>query len=192
MRTIPHIEQEFKASVTRKLASLNRIHAPACSCARFKDRAGIVRVHDLYAGACDLALSANKLRRTQTTSWWALDEAPEWIARQLGHTSTEMLFRVYSRYVPNLTRQDGSAMERLLASRMSTGANVQPSNPAVPAKVLPQLVHPKLRGITGGRAIGQKSGRTNALPDYFGDAEPQPPPQWQRTAMAPACWPALT
>jgi integrase len=32
----------------------------------------------------------------------------------MGHTTTEMLFRVYSRFVPNLTRQDGSAFERLL------------------------------------------------------------------------------
>ncbi len=32
----------------------------------------------------------------------------------MGHTSTEMLFRVYSRFVPNLTRQDGSAFESLL------------------------------------------------------------------------------
>jgi hypothetical protein len=29
-----------------------------------------------------------------------------------------MLFTVYSRYVPNLTRQDGSAMENLLRSRL--------------------------------------------------------------------------
>ena len=34
-----------------------------------------------------------------------------------------MLFRVYSRFVPNLTRQDGSAMDRLLASRFATGSN---------------------------------------------------------------------
>ena len=34
----------------------------------------------------------------------------------MGHTTTEMLFRVYSRYVPNLTRRDGSAMSRLLAA----------------------------------------------------------------------------
>jgi len=33
----------------------------------------------------------------------------------MGHTTTEMLFRVYSRFVPNLTRQDGTAMERLLS-----------------------------------------------------------------------------
>ena len=62
-----------------------------------------------------------QMRHTAATLWLASGEAPEWIARQLGHTSTEMLFRVYSRYVPNLTRQDGSAMERLLASQMSQG-----------------------------------------------------------------------
>jgi integrase len=62
-----------------------------------------------------------QMRHTAATLWLASGEAPEWIARQLGHTSTEMLFRVYSRYVPNLTRQDGSAMERLLASHMSQG-----------------------------------------------------------------------
>ena len=32
----------------------------------------------------------------------------------MGHSSTEMLFRVYSRYVPDITRQDGSAMDNLL------------------------------------------------------------------------------
>lgn len=53
-------------------------------------------------------------RHTAATLWLASGEAPEWIARQLGHTTTEMLFRVYSRYVPNLTRRDGSAFERLI------------------------------------------------------------------------------
>ena len=53
-------------------------------------------------------------RHTAATLWLAAGEAPEWIARQMGHTTTEMLFRVYSRYVPNLTRQDGSAFDRLL------------------------------------------------------------------------------
>jgi len=53
-------------------------------------------------------------RHTAATLWLASGESPEWIARQMGHTTTEMLFRVYSRYVPNLTRQDGSAFERLL------------------------------------------------------------------------------
>jgi integrase len=62
-------------------------------------------------------------RHTTATLWLAAGENPEWIARQMGHTSTEMLFTVYSRYVPNLTRNDGSAFERLLASRISGGSN---------------------------------------------------------------------
>jgi integrase len=37
----------------------------------------------------------------------------------MGHTTTEMLFRVYSRYVPNLTRRDGSAFERLLINEFN-------------------------------------------------------------------------
>ena len=53
-------------------------------------------------------------RHTAATLWLAAGENPEWIARQMGHSTTEMLFRVYSRYVPNLTRQDGSAFDRLL------------------------------------------------------------------------------
>lgn len=58
-------------------------------------------------------------RHTAATLWLAAGEAPEWIARQMGHTTTEMLFRVYSRYVPNLTRQDGSAFERLILTGLS-------------------------------------------------------------------------
>ncbi len=57
-------------------------------------------------------------RHTTATLWLAAGEAPEWIARQLGHSTTEMLFRVYSRYVPNLTRRDGSAFERLLSNQL--------------------------------------------------------------------------
>ena len=56
------------------------------------------------------------MRHTAATLWLASGENPEWIAMQLGHTSTEMLFKTYSRYVPNLTRQDGSAFERVLAN----------------------------------------------------------------------------
>jgi integrase len=62
-----------------------------------------------------------QMRHTAATLWLASGEAPEWIARQLGHSSTQMLFQVYSRFVPNLTRRDGSAIDRLLASRFATG-----------------------------------------------------------------------
>ncbi|CAN1507153.1 XerC Integrase [Caulobacteraceae bacterium] len=56
-------------------------------------------------------------RHTAATLWLAAGESPEWIARQLGHTTTQMLFKVYSRYVPNLTRNDGSAFEAILAQQ---------------------------------------------------------------------------
>ena len=56
-------------------------------------------------------------RHTAATLWLASGENPEWIARQLGHSTTTMLFQVYSRFVPNLTRQDGSAFLRLLEER---------------------------------------------------------------------------
>jgi integrase len=72
-----------------------------------------------------------QMRHTAATLWVAAGESPEWIARQLGHTSTQMLFKVYSRFVPNLTRRDGSAMERLLRSSfdVSTGPTGNDSPP---------------------------------------------------------------
>ena len=56
-------------------------------------------------------------RHTYATLLLAAGESPEWIAQQMGHSTTTMLFRVYSRYVPNLTRQDGSAFERYIESQ---------------------------------------------------------------------------
>lgn len=73
-----------------------------------------------------------QMRHTAATLWLASGEAPEWIARQLGHASSEMLFRVYSRYVPNLTRRDGSAIDRLLASRFAGITEVEPGAPQLP------------------------------------------------------------
>ncbi|MFM4793439.1 Arm DNA-binding domain-containing protein [Aeromonas veronii] len=55
-------------------------------------------------------------RHTTATLWLAAGESPEWIAHQLGHSTTKMLFEVYSRYIPNVTRQDGSAFNSLIAA----------------------------------------------------------------------------
>ena len=60
-------------------------------------------------------------RHTTASLWLASGESPEWIARQLGHSNTEMLFRTYSRYVPNMTRNDGSAFERMLEKAAEAG-----------------------------------------------------------------------
>ncbi|KXS55549.1 MAG: Phage integrase family protein [Marinobacter sp. T13-3] len=63
-------------------------------------------------------------RHTAATLLLASGENPEWVARLLGHSSTEMLFKVYSRYIPNLTRMDGSAFERLIQSRVVTDEEI--------------------------------------------------------------------
>ncbi|MFH2089035.1 MAG: DUF3596 domain-containing protein [Pseudomonadota bacterium] len=73
-------------------------------------------------------------RHTAATLWLASGESPQWIAMQLGHTTTEMLFRVYARFVPNLTRQDGSAFERLLLQSGTVAATPAPA-PAIPTPV---------------------------------------------------------
>lgn len=57
-------------------------------------------------------------RHTAATLMLASGETPEFIANQLGHANTSLLFKVYSRYVPNLTRQDGSAYGKLLEEHL--------------------------------------------------------------------------
>ena len=68
-------------------------------------------------------------RHTAATLWLAAGESPEWIAQQMGHSSTTMLFRVYSRYVPNLTRHDGSAFEQVLSEKFSNNQSKKNQNP---------------------------------------------------------------
>lgn len=122
-----------------------------------------------------------QMRHTAATLWLASGEEPEWIARQLGNTSAEMLLRVYGRHVPNLARQDGSAMERLLASRFSTGPLAPVEGPGqgglgetrtlyVPAgEVAPQPV-PKPRGVHGAPRAMPTAAQAPRPPDGKGNA----------------------
>jgi len=83
-----------------------------------------------------------QMRHTAATLWLASGEQPAWIAGQLGHTNTQLLFSTYARFVPNLTRQDGSAIDRLLATRFSsgaTGANRAPEDGAPPPSQPPPV-----------------------------------------------------
>lgn len=80
-------------------------------------------------------------RHTAATLMLASGENPEWVARTLGHANTEMLFRVYSRYVPNLTRNDGKAFTGLVtASSLPISTEIQAKSkqegPTTPLSVL--------------------------------------------------------
>ena len=86
---------------------------------------------------------AYQTRHTAATLWLAAGENPEWIARQMGHSSTEMLFRVYSRYVPDITRQDGSAMDNLLLASKE--------------KLTSALNSPKTEGMTTNEKIDKET-----------------------------------
>jgi integrase len=68
-------------------------------------------------------------RHTAATLMLGAGENPEWIAQTLGHSSTAMLFKVYSRFVPNLTRQDGQAFSGLVHSRLNPATATQPHAP---------------------------------------------------------------
>ncbi|MBU1709818.1 MAG: site-specific integrase [Proteobacteria bacterium] len=59
-------------------------------------------------------LTFRRMYETRHTfaSWaMSLGENPGWVARTLGHVDTSMVYRTYSRYIPNLTKQDGLAFE---------------------------------------------------------------------------------
>jgi integrase len=75
----------------------------------------------------------------------ASGENPEWIARLMGHANTQMLFTVYSRFVPNVTRPDGRAITGLLNSRTA----VSPARQSVDPKTLSRKQLEKLvRSLT--------------------------------------------
>ena len=73
--------------------------------------------------------NAYQTRHTAATLWLAAGESPEWIASQMGHSTTKMLFNTYSRYVPNMTRQDGSAFEALVMRSQTVQASTDKEAP---------------------------------------------------------------
>jgi integrase len=71
-------------------------------------------------------LSYRRMYETRHTfaSWaLALGETPEWVARTLGHVDTSMVYRTYGRYIPNLTKLDGSAFESRFSGPENTNGS---------------------------------------------------------------------
>lgn len=83
-------------------------------------------------------------RHTAATLMLASGENPEWVARVLGHTTTEMLFRVYSRYIPNVTRQDGRAFVGMLSS---SAAEVSNDRTVAPSKPIEEMSSEQMREL---------------------------------------------
>ena len=88
-----------------------------------------------------------QMRHTAATLWLASGESPQWISNQLGHSNSQMLFTVYGRFVPNMTRQDGSAIDRLLATRFASGNSGANEAPAKPPKTSPPGQPPPLKAV---------------------------------------------
>jgi len=57
-------------------------------------------------------------RHTFATLMLGSGENPEWVAKMLGHSTIRMLQK-YSKFIPNLTRQDGSAFMKVFQDKMS-------------------------------------------------------------------------
>lgn len=58
-------------------------------------------------------VTAYSTRHTAASLWLAAGESPLWVARQLGHSDPETLYRRYARYVPSMLPQQGQKAEAL-------------------------------------------------------------------------------
>ena len=59
-------------------------------------------------------------RHTFATLMLSSGENPNWVAAMLGHSSPSTLFKHYNRFIPNLTRQDGSAFMAMFENQCQT------------------------------------------------------------------------
>ncbi len=70
---------------------------------------------------------ANQLRHTFATLSIASGENITWVSRMMGHKNVSMTLERYNKYIPDLTRYDGSALERHLKMRQSLPDTLQTS-----------------------------------------------------------------
>lgn len=61
--------------------------------------------------------SPGQMRHTFATLHIAAGEQPSYVSQTLGHSSVEITMRRYNRFIPNLTREDGSAFERVIKTK---------------------------------------------------------------------------
>lgn len=120
---------ELTSVIKEILASQRKMSSKFKSDYVFVNRQGRPILQDKLRELFQRAMQKSGLPRRRmyetrhTFASWALaaGEMPEWVARTLGHVDTSMVFRTYGRYIPNLTRQDGSAFERFYKGKRSSG-----------------------------------------------------------------------
>ena len=61
------------------------------------------------------------MRHTFATLHIAAKENISWVSKSLGHSSVEITLKRYNRFVPNLTREDGSAFEAIMEEKAKSG-----------------------------------------------------------------------
>lgn len=85
---------------------------------RWHEDRGLARAFKRDCKACGVRYRyPYQLRHTYAT--WALSagENPSWIAKQMGHTDTLMLFRVYGKWMPSLDPKAGSKMVKAVGRK---------------------------------------------------------------------------
>jgi len=64
-----------------------------------------------------------QMRHTFATLHIAAGENISWVSKMLGHSSVEITLKKYNRFIPNLTRNDGSAFQKIMESEVSKRNN---------------------------------------------------------------------
>jgi integrase len=65
-----------------------------------------------------------QMRHTFATLHIAFGENISWVSKMLGHSSVEVTLRRYNRFIPNLTREDGSLFSKMMGFEAQKGNNL--------------------------------------------------------------------
>jgi integrase len=60
---------------------------------------------------------AKHMRHTFATLHIAAGESITWVSQTLGHANVDITLKKYNRFIPNLTREDGSAFEAVMEGK---------------------------------------------------------------------------